>query len=73
MSANATTLYIPALDADVEISITIQARRYNGIHTDPRITLTEPSAREMLEALERLRSTKLTGIHLHPQLDFPLA
>jgi hypothetical protein len=73
MPANATTIFLSALDADVEISITFQARRYNGIPSDPRVSLTEPSARELLEALDRLRSTKLSALHLHPQLDYPVA
>ena len=65
-----TVLYLP-LDADVEIKITLQARFFNGISSDPRTLARQPSLTEIYAAGRAL----LDGPRLSEKstLDYPEA
>lgn len=66
MSTPATTLFL-MVSPDVELSISIQARRFNGIDSDPKLLIAEPSGTELMEALKNIRAASLT-----PQLPYPI-
>jgi hypothetical protein len=66
MSQPATTLFL-MVSPDVELSISITARRFNGIDTDPKLLIAEPTGTELMEALKNIRAASLT-----PQLSYPI-
>lgn len=64
------TLYLP-LSADVELKITVQARFFNGINSDPKTLTREPSMTEMFALRDAFR--RPGGFDGRPTLDYPLA
>ena len=49
--------YLP-LSVDVELEITVQTRFYNGIASDPKILVREPSVGEMRQLQEAMRKAE---------------
>lgn len=70
MSHPGTTLYVP-LGPDLEIRITLQARQYNGIASDPRTIVRDCSVTEALRALKAIADRR--EVHTAPTLDYPTA
>jgi hypothetical protein len=66
MQTPATTLFL-MVSPDVELSIAITARRFNGIASDPKLLIAEPTGTELMEALKNIRAASLT-----PQLTYPI-
>lgn len=71
MNKNAETIYIP-IGPDLEIKVTLQARYYNGIASDPKTLLREPSMSELMGIAGQIRDRSLQP-HPRPTLNYPEA
>jgi hypothetical protein len=71
MSEKQITYYLP-LCADVELKITVAARFYNGIASDPRTITREPSIGEMRTLQAHMRREE-PGFKWSSTLDYPPA
>lgn len=67
---NITAIYIP-LDENREIALTIETRVYNGIDTDPRVLVREPTVNEVFALVGKLTEESLCRLPIRPTLDFP--
>jgi hypothetical protein len=65
MSTPATTLFL-MISPDVELSISITARRFNGIDSDPKLLIAEPTGTELMEVLKNIRAASLTPLLSYP-------
>ena len=67
-----TILYI-SLSPDVEIRLSLQARFFNGIDSDPRTLTREPSLSEIFQLSHILKNHPLPTCSSRPSLDYPMA
>lgn len=65
-----TELYYQ-IDGNREIRLTIETRVFNGIDSDPKVLVREPSVGEVLALAEHFRETSLETVALRPYFDFP--
>ena len=54
------------ISPDVELSISITARRFNGIDSDPKLLIAEPTGTELMEVLKNIRAASLTPLLSYP-------
>lgn len=66
-----TTIYQP-LSPNVELKLTMEVRFYNGIDSDPRVIVREPTLSEILQAAALLRPGGNMSWSSTPTLDYPL-
>ena len=65
-----STIYQP-LSPDVELRLDMTIRYYNGIDSDPRVILREPTLAEVLAAAAKLRPGGNTDFSMTPTVDYP--
>lgn len=63
------TIYLP-LSPDLEIKVTLEARYYNSISSDPRTLTRLPSVSEMLQVIAKIRDHSLHADY-KSTLDYP--
>lgn len=65
-----TTIYQP-LSPNVELCLNMETRFYNGIDSDPRVIIREPTLNEILEAAAKLRPGGNMSFSHRPTLNYP--